>query len=233
MRTVASIAAALAAIVLGCRSTPHRKADPHPVRTVNDADLGRLAPDQMGPVQVARSRLHEARDALARAQYRLQQSRHEESWANADRAAAESDRLRAAAALATAKDAGDQRAVTVASDQGEAAAIRAKCAEARLDYARKLVDARDAEVKAAEARARRMEWEVERSKLAALHEAGVPAASKYEVAPVDAKIAEAAKAEDAARARASQLGGIARGAYDAWRALNAQYEARARAIPTG
>jgi hypothetical protein len=88
-------------------------------------------------------------------------------------------------------------------------------------------------VKVAEARARRLEWEIERSKLTALSEAGLPAASKYEAAPIEGKIAEAAKAEDAARARSSQLGGSARAAYDAWRSLHDQYEARARSIPTG
>ena len=81
--------------------------------------------------------------------------------------------------------------------------------------------------------ARRLEWEVERSKLTALQEAGLPAASKYDPAPIDRRIAEAAKAEDAARVRARELGGSARAAYDAWRSVHEQYEARARSIPTG
>jgi hypothetical protein len=200
---------------------------------VADADLGRLAPDEMGPVQASRSQLDEARDAVARAQMRLQESRHEDDWANADKAAAESDRLRAAAELATAKDTGDQRRASIARDHAAAAVLRAQSAQARLDYARKLVQARDAEAKVAEARARRLEWEVERSKLTALHEAGLPAASKYDAAPIDGRIAEAAKAEDAARARARELGGSARAAYDAWRSVHEQYEARARSIPTG
>jgi hypothetical protein len=232
MRTLAPIAA-LAALALACSSTPKKKASEEPVRTVADADLGRLAPDQMGPFQEARARLDEARDAIARAQLRLQESRHEEAWANADRAAAESDRLRAAAQLATAKDAGDQRAVGIANDHAAAAALRAQTADARLDYARKLVQARDADVKTAEARARRAEWEVERSKLVALRDANLPAASKYDPAPIEKMIAEAGKVEEGARARSRELGGSARAAYDAWRSLNERYEARARSIPTG
>jgi hypothetical protein len=226
------LAAALAALAIGCRSTPKKPAEP-PIRTVADADLGRLGPDEMGPVQTARASLDEARDAVARAQLRLQDSRHEEDWANAEKAAAEGDRLRAAAELATAREAGDQRRAGIASDRAEAAALRGQAAAARLDYARKLVAARDAEVKTAEARARRAEWEIERAKLAALREAGVPAATKYDAVPLDRRVAESLKAEEGARARARDLGASARAAYDQWRSLSDRYEARARSIPTG
>jgi hypothetical protein len=232
MRTLA-IAAALAAATLACRSTPKKASSEAPIRTVADADLGRLAPEQMGPVHESRAALNEARDAVARAQHRLRESRHEEAWANADKAAAESDRLRAAAELSTAKDAGDQRLAAVASDRGEAAALRAQAAEARLDYARKLVQAREAELRTAEARARRAEWEIERAKLTALRDAGVPAASKYDAAPIDRRVAEAVKAEEGARARAGELGTTARAAQDHWQSLTERYEARARSIPNG
>lgn len=86
---------------------------------------------------------------------------------------------------------------------------------------------------AAEARVRRAEWEVERSKLVALREAQVPAATKYDPAPLDRRIAEVARAEEAARARARDLGGAARASFERWRTLTDRYEARARAIPTG
>ncbi|HET8541869.1 MAG TPA: hypothetical protein VFL83_18470, partial [Anaeromyxobacter sp.] len=121
----------------------------------------------------------------------------------------------------------------LASERAEAAALRGQAADARLDYAKKLVAARDAEVKTAEARARRAEWEVERAKLAALREGGVPAATKYDAAPLDAKVQEALKAEEGARARARDLGATARAAYDRWHTLSDRYEARARSIPTG
>ncbi len=80
---------------------------------------------------------------------------------------------------------------------------------------------------------RRAEWEVERSKLLALRQAGLPAASKYDPAPIERRIAEAAQAEDAARVRSRELGGAARASYDRWRATEDRYEARARSIPTG
>lgn len=230
-----SLAAALVAssMAFGCRSTPKKAAAEQPVQTVADADLGRLGPDQMGPIQTARSTLFEVRDALARAQLRLQDSRHEENWANAEKAAAEGDRLRAAAELTTAQEAGDQRRAGIASERAEAAALRGQAAAARLDYARKLVAARDSEVKTAEARVRRTEWEVERAKLTALREAGVPAATKYDPGPIDGRVAEALRAEEGARAKARELGASARAAYDQWRSLSDRYEARARSIPTG
>ena len=231
MRFVA-IAAALAATTLACRTAPKNRAA-REIQTVADADLGRLAPEQMGPIQASRAALDEARDAVARAQHRLRDSRHEEEWANADKAAAEGDRLHAAAELSSAKDAGDQRMMGLASEHAATAALRAQAADARIEYARKLFQARDAELKTAEARVRRAEWEIERAKLMALREAKVPAASKYDAAPIERRVAEAVKAEDGARARAKDLATTSRTAYDQWRSLTDRYEARARSIPTG
>ena len=54
MRT-AVLVAALAATTAACRSAPALPRAPAPVQTVSDADLGRLAPEQMGPVQTARA----------------------------------------------------------------------------------------------------------------------------------------------------------------------------------
>ncbi len=232
MRT-AVLTAVLAAATAACRTAPRAPAAPPPVQTVSDADLGRLAPEQMGPLQQARATLDEARDAVARARLRLQDSRHEEGWANAERAQAEGDRLRAAAELSSAREAGDARQGALAGDRAEAATLRAQAADARLEYGRRLVAARDAEVRSAEARVRRVEWEVERSKLLALRKAGLPAASKYDPAPIEGRIAEAAKAEEAARVHSRDLGGTARASHDRWRALEDRYEARARSIPTG
>lgn len=231
MRTLA-IVAALAASTLACRSAS-RKSAGEQVQTVADADLGRLSPDAMGPVQTARAALDEARDAIARARLRLQDSRHEQEWANAEKASAEGDRLRAAAELSSAKEAGDQRLSGLASERSAAAALRVEAAAARLEYAVKLAQAREAEVRTAEARVRRAEWEVERAKLTALRQARLPAASKYDPAPIERRIAEATRAEEGARAKSRDLGVAARAAYEKWRSLSDRYEARARSIPTG
>jgi hypothetical protein len=112
------------------------------------------------------------------------------------------------------------------------AALRTQAADARLDYARRLVAAREADVAAAEARVRRLEWEAERAKLTALREAQIPAATKYDPAPIDGRVAEAARAESAARARAGELDRAAAVAHGRWRGLVDRYEARARGIGT-
>jgi hypothetical protein len=154
MRTLALAAALTALSTTACSSTPKKAVAEQPVRTVADADLGRLGPDQMGALQTARGALHEARDAVARARLRLLESKHEDNWANAEKASAEGDRLRAAAELAAAKEAGDQGRAGLAAERAEAAALRGQAADARLEYARRLVTARDAEVKAGPPRPR-------------------------------------------------------------------------------
>ncbi len=165
---------------------------------------------------------------MARGRLRLQDSRHEEGFAQADRTQADADRQRAEAEARGAREAGDARLVARAQELGGAAALRAQAADARLDYARKLAAAREAEIAAAEARVRRAEWDVERAKLSALRAAEIPAATKYDPAPLERRVAEAARAEDAARARASELGRAATVAQGRWRSLVDRYEARAR-----
>lgn len=116
-----------------------------------------------------------------------------------------------------------------ARELGEAAALRSQASDARLEYARRLVEARDSDVKAAEAQVSRAEWTVERSKLAALREAQIPAATKYEPGPLDRRVSDAARAEQASRARSQELGRRAAITFDRWRALVDRYEAKARA----
>ena len=228
MRPLAVLALG-ASLAAGCRSAPKRVLAP-PVPTVSPADLGRLAPEQMGPLQEARGDLDAARDAVARARLRLQDARHEESYARADRTQADADRQRAEAELRGAREAGDALQGARATELVEAAALRAQAADARLDYARRLVAAREADARAAEAGVRRGEWEVERAKLTALREAGIPAASKYDPAPLERRVSDAARAEDAARARARDLEHQAAAAHARWRGLVDRYEARARGI---
>lgn len=221
---LAAVAAALA-----CRSSPERRAEA-PVPTVSAADLGRLSPEQMGPVQAAREQLHVDRDAVARARLRLQESQHEEGFARADRTQAEADAQRAQAELRGARETGDGRLVARATELGEAAALRTQAADARLEYARRLAAWREAEVQALEAAVRRGEWEVERAKLVALREAQIPAADKYDPAPLERSVVEAARAEDAARGRAKELERAASSAQAQWRGLVDRHEARVRGM---
>jgi hypothetical protein len=221
-------AAAAVAAVLACRSSPERK--PAQVATVSAADLGRLSPEQMGPLTAARADHDAARDAVARAQLRLQEARHEEGFAHADRTQAEADGQRAEAEARGARESGDARLVARADERKAAAALRAQAADARLEFARRLIAAREAEVAAAEASVRRAEWDVERAKLAALREARIPAATKYDPAPIERRLAEASRAESQARTRAAEAGRAAEVAHGRWRGLVDRYEARTRGV---
>jgi colicin import membrane protein len=225
MRPLA-VLALCAAAALGC-SSPQR-AKPQPT-TVSAADVGRLSPEQMGAVQSARSDVDAARDALDRARLRLQDARHEEWYARADRTQADADRQRGEAQLRAAQEAGDGRAAGRAQELVAAAALRAQAADARLEYARRLIAARQSGVDAYQARVARAEWDVERAKLAALREAQIPAASKYDAASLDRRGADLARAEDASVARSRELDRQATTAFDRWRSLVDRYEARLRA----
>src|SRR6266536_4484699 len=92
-RIAFALALALAALA-GC-ATSHQGGSAS--ATVSDADLGRLSPQQMGPINQARQVAMTARDELARAQLRQQQVQNEEGQARADRTAADADAQRAAA----------------------------------------------------------------------------------------------------------------------------------------
>jgi colicin import membrane protein len=224
---VLAVLALGAGIAPACRSSAPRPAA-KPVVTVSPADLGRLAPEQMGPVRTARGEVDAAQDAVARARLRLQDARQEEAYARADGAQAEADHQRGAAQLRTAREAGDGRLAARATDLVDAAALRGQAAGARLEYARRLVAAREAGVRAAEAHVSRAQWELERAKLAALRQAGIPAASKYDPAPLDRRAFDAARADEGAQARARALDRDATLAFDRWRQLVDRYEARAR-----
>jgi hypothetical protein len=226
--SLAAVAVVVLAAFVACRSAPERK--PAPVATVSAADLGRLSPEQMGPLTSARADHDAARDAVARAQLRLQEARHEEGFAHADRTQAEADGQRAEAEARGARESGDARLVARADELKGAAALRAQAADARLDFARRLIAAREAEVAAAEASVRRAEWSLERAKLAALREARIPAATKYDPAPIEGRLGEAARAESQAKTRAAELGRAAEVAQGRWRGLVDRYEARARGL---
>jgi hypothetical protein len=226
MRPLAVLALCTAA-ALGCSSAPTR--DQKLPATVSQADVGRLSPEQMGPVQSARSDLDAARDAVSRARLRLQDARHEEWYARADRAQAEADRQRGEVLQRTAQEEGDGRQAARARELVDAATLHAQAADARLEYARRLVAAREAGIQVYEARAAQAEWEVERAKLAALREAQIPAATKYDPAPLDRRASDLARAEGASVARSRELDRQATSAFDRWRSLVDRYEAKLRA----
>lgn len=222
------VLAALAVAVAACGgSRAERKETFTPV---SNADFGRLAPDQMAPVDTARGNMASARDALARAELALQQSRQEEGYAKADQTAAEADAQRAAAEMRAAQQAGDSAMQARADEMAQAAELRKKAADARLAYANALVKAAEADVAATNARIATREAELERAKLTALTQAGIPAATKYEPGQFDRRVQQARAAHEEASAQAEQAQRAAITARQQWKGFQERYEARREGV---
>jgi hypothetical protein len=196
-------------------------------RPVSEADFGRLEPEQLGPDMAARAELDAARDAAARAERRRADSRHEAGFATADLTAARSERERALAELRIARESADQGALGRAQDLLEAAELRRAAAEAHAAYAERLARVGEAGRQVAQARVALAQASLQRARLAALEQANVPAASKYDPRPLDARVAEARAAYEEARARSGQAERESRDALARWRSLVDRYQARA------
>lgn len=220
VRTLAALS-----VLLGC-STFQRGPRFHPV---SDADFGRLAPAQMGPVDAARAELFSAHDAVARAKLRLQEAQEETARARADTTGARAELQRAGAELDAAQDSADPAAGARARELEAAARLRSQAARAHNAFANRQVDARGADVEAAAARVAVADAQLERAKLTALRQAGIAAATKYDPAPFDANVARVEKDHQEARARASEAAHQSDAARLAWASLTQQYQARTRA----
>jgi hypothetical protein len=212
------------AVLLACRSGGSRGPQFQPVA---DADFGRLSPEQIAPVTTARADAAAARDAVSRAQLRLQDARHEADFARADQTAARADLERAAAQGRASRESGDPNELARATELGAAAQLRQQSADAHAEYASRIVEARNADLVAAQAEQSRAEAALERAKLAALEQARIPAAQKYDPAKFDAHVARATRDAEAARTRASQSERAAQQALANWRTLQQRWQARA------
>ncbi|ACL63584.1 conserved hypothetical protein [Anaeromyxobacter dehalogenans 2CP-1] len=221
----AAFAAGMALAVLASCRTVQTRQDFTPV---SDADFGRLGPDQLGPVGPARADAAAAHDAVARAKLRLQEAKREQGYAEADRTAAEADLQRAATEAKGANSAGDTAWKARAQALADTAGLRRQAADAHLVFAKRLAEARQADVDAAEAHADAAQARLEQAKLQALARAGIPAAGKYDARRFDAHLAKAVAAEREAQARAGETGRAAVAAEDGWRALQRRWEARSQ-----
>jgi hypothetical protein len=193
---------------------------------VSDSDYGRLAPAQTAAVDQARITLGDARDELARAKLRQTQTAQAVNLAQADMAVADAELKRAEARAKLANESMEPTQLAEARNLSEAAQLRQSAAEARIDYAKKIQDARSAEVAAAEKRVAFEEMRVEQAKLQALQQAQVPAAAKYDGSQLDSRVAAARKEFDDAQANAQKAMSAAAGAEQRWNDLNKQLQAR-------
>jgi len=197
---------------------------------ISQADFGRLSPGQMAPVDAARGNLFAARDAVSRAKLKLQEAQHEIELSRADRTAARAQEQRDVAMAEAAKESGDAAAQARGQGLADAARLRIEAARAHEDYARGLVKAREAAVALAEAHVGSSEARLERAKLTALSKARIPAATKYDPAPLDAAVSRARAREDDRRADANETKRSADEARSAWRALSRRYQARVEGV---
>jgi hypothetical protein len=215
----------LAAALLagGCSMFQDRKAE---FRPVSDADYGRLAPDQLGPVTAARDQLFAARDEVARAKLRLQQAENEAELARADQAMVRAAVQRAKAEGKAARESNAPEAKAKAQEAAAQAELQARSARAHLAYANELGRARQAELDAAERLVKVREAELEQAKLQALSQAGIPAATKYDASLFAARVAEERKEHLEAQSEARVRFADAQKGENTWRTLHAQYEER-------
>lgn len=190
MRTVGLVAVALAAA--GCSHGPSSK--------VLEADYARLQPEQTVTVEVAQAELARAREELAAARSRFGDARREEALAAADRDAAAAERKRVERLL-------------------ENAEARHRAADARREYAEKLLAAREADEEAAKRRVELAGAKIELVKLQALERGKVQPAAPYDQSGFYARVAEAQRRLDDARATFEKRDAEAREGQRRWEGL--------------
>lgn len=197
---------------------------------VSDADFGRLAPGQLQPVNSARASAAAAHDAVARAELRAQGARSEADYARADQTAVKADVERAAAAAKLAGQSRDPGDLARAQELQAAAELRKQAADAHLAYAEQLAKARKADVAAARAEEDRANAAVDRAKLTALEQAQIPAATRYDPARFDERLADATRAAQEARAKAEEEDRATLQALGSWQTLQQRWQARTGAV---
>jgi len=224
-------AIALALAVAACAGS--RSAGQGDAPRIADADLGRLAQEQMQPVDDARRYLASARDELARARLRLEQTKQEDGLARADQQSADADQQRAAAGARLAEQSREPAQLEQARQLQEKAQMAKRAADARLDWAQKLVTSRQTAVQAAERQVQLGDAKLEQSKLRALQVVGIPAAGKYDPARFQAQADGAQQAFDAELAKAREQDNQTVAAQRRYEDLQRMMQARGSAVPTG
>ena len=188
---------------------------------------GRLSPEQMQPIEQARQERSTAVQEVNRTKLRLQQAQQEADMAKADEAAAKADATRSDAMAKAANESREPQSMQQASHLREAADLHQKQAQAHTEYAKKLVDARKAAVAAAEQRQKLAENQMEWSKLEALQQANIPAATKYDPGKLQTGVNDDRKELSQREQKAHQLEGDAMTAYRTYQDARQQFQARA------
>lgn len=168
----------LLALAAGCATASATRSGSS--STVSDSDFARLAPNEVGPADDARSELALARDELGRDKLSMVNDQHEGDLARSDQGSAKADMSRADAERGIGKDSNEPAQKQQARDDTEAARQGKEVADARLAYSKRLATAQADQVKAAERKVDLMTEKLNLAKLQSLEEASIPAAGKYD-----------------------------------------------------
>jgi hypothetical protein len=201
--------------------------------TVSEADAGRLAPGQEALVHQARHELAVASDALSRTNLRLQEAKNEEGIAKAEQEAAAADQSVADAQHKVANDNRLPVALEKARQLQERATANKQAADLHVEYVKKLIDQRKAEVQAAERQVDAAQARVEWSKLQALEAAGNPAATKYDAGRFQTAVNDAQGEADKAAQKAKSLEDQATAARQQWEDSQRRAQASGASSETG
>lgn len=221
-----SVALALAALSVAACKHSQGVAEPATQTQLSEADVGRLRPEQMGQVQQARQFQARADDERSRASLRLQQAQHEVELAKADQEEASAEAKRADAQSKIANDSREPAQIERARSMEDQARLHARTADAHLDYANKLVEARRADVDAADKQVQLAKERVESAQLQAMRRANIPAATKYDAGAFQTRVNEAQRSYDEAKRNAQQLGDQTTAAQQQWQILMRQLQAK-------
>ncbi len=200
---------------------------------VSEADMGRLSQNDLGPVSDARQRVGSMEQARNRAVLRLDDAKGQLAMAVPAVSAADSGIDAAKIGLANAQETGDQAKIQKAAHQLDLATTFKKEREARVDYLKREVDLRKAEVTAADRRLDLAKAQLERSKLVALEQAKNPAASKYNAGLFEAEVDSARRSVDAAEHDVAMARQSAGSTFEGWQAVRRTYAEQQGLAPVG
>jgi chromosome segregation ATPase len=198
--------------MVGCASSRNERQEA-PIAPTTEPQASSTA-----PARSAGAAREQASVDLASTRARLQEAQRELEAARSEWAAADAETKSAQARMDSANRLTDSVAQARAAELARAAETHERTAMTHLDYANKLVAARQADVDAAQLHVRTVEA------------GGGTAASDSASQPIDQRLVDAQNAENSARERASELGRAALDAQRTWEKASGRARAAARPV---
>ena len=231
MRQLQSVAFAIMtlaiALAIGCKTSGGSQS----AGTIAETDFAQVPAAQMGPVDQARQSVARANDEQARAQLRLKEAQQEDQLAAADQKSAKAAMDQAKTKAQIAGETRDPSKIELAGRLSEQAGMQQRAADARSDYAKKLIDARQTSVAAADKKTALQEAKLEVAKLEALRGVNSQAAGKYDMAGFQQRVQKAQGEYQAADQKAKDQEWWAQQAHRTYG--DAKSEFQAQTSPSG